>query len=512
MNGKDYGVVYLVGAGPGDPSLLTLRAKELIEKADVIFYDYLCNPKILDWSSSHCMKVYVGKIASKATYSQREIEEMLIAKAKEGKTVVRLKGGDPFLFGRGGEEAEALKKAGIPFEIVPGVSSALAVPAYAGIPLTHRNWASQLTIVTGHEDPLKESSALSWETIAKSKGTIVVLMGVERLAIIAKILLKQGMDPLTPMAIVSWGTLPYQKVITLKLADIGAGSHPSIDPPAVLIIGEVVRLREDLKWFEKRPLYGQKIVVTRTKEGSAKLAGKLANLGAEVLEIPTIRIVPQCLDENQIRLLKNIGSFYDWILFTSPTGVELFFKEFLKLTGDIRQLKGVKIGAIGTSTARAISLYNLPVEVIPEKFTSVDLARCFSLKRIKGLRFLLPRSALADEGILEFLTSLGASVDQWSLYDIQPETEDVRGDREKFKQTGAHWILFASASSVKYWYRLNLSCHDTSLLPKIISIGPQTTRALKELNQEVYIESKVHTIDGLVETLLEELRGNKQKD
>lgn len=506
------GKVYLVGAGPGDPSLLTLKAKELIGKADILLYDYLCNSEILDWASDHCTKVYVGKMAGKAAYSQRDIEEMLIAKATEGQLVVRLKGGDPFLFGRGGEEAEALKRAGIAFEIVPGVSSALAIPAYAGIPLTHRNWASMLTIVTGHEDPQKGATAVDWEALAQVKGTKVILMGVERLASIARNLLERGMNPQTPVAVITWGTLPSQKVVTLSLEDIVQGRHPGFDPPAVIVMGEVVRLREELQWFEKKPLYGQRVVVTRTKEGSARIAKKLQELGAEVLEIPTIRIVPSSLGDEQIRRLKKIEAFYDWLLFTSPTGVEIFFGHYLRLTGDIRGLKGIKIGAIGLTTAQAIGRYHLAVEVIPQKFTSMDLARCFLGKNIEGERFLLPRSTMADEGIVKFLTSLGACVEQWALYDIQPETEDVRGGREKFQKEGADWILFASASSVKYWNRLNLSCHDTSLLPKVISIGPQTTRALQDLHQEVYRESEIHTIDGLIETLLEEIKRKKKKD
>jgi len=512
MKDQKIGTVFLVGAGPGDPLLLTLKAKELIEKADFIFYDYLCNPEILDWASNHCRKVYVGKIAGKAAYSQREIEQLLISKAAEGKNVVRLKGGDPLLFGRGGEEAEALKQAGIPFEIVPGVSSALAVPAYAGIPLTHRNYASVLTIITGHEEPAKKSSAIGWETVAKLKGTKVILMGVERIGAIVRSLIESGMDPKTPLAIISWGTFPYQKVVESTLGDILSGTHSIFTPPAIIVIGEVVRLRKELQWFENKPLYGQRVVVTRTKEACSRLAKRLIELGAEVLEIPTIRIIPQPLDAKQKQILENIDAFYDWLLFTSPTAVDIFFDQFLQFTNDIRQLGKVKLGAIGKSTARAIASFHLHVDVIPEKFTSISLGECFYQRRIEGLRFLLPRSSLADDSLANALKTQGASVDQWSLYAIEPETEDVRGHRERFKHIGAHWILFASASSVRYWHQLNLQCHDTSLIPKVVSIGPLTTKALKDFQQEVYVESKEHSIDGLIETLLQVVKQNRAGD
>jgi uroporphyrinogen III methyltransferase/synthase len=496
------GRVYLVGAGPGSLDLVTLRAAKLIERAEVLVYDYLCNPALLDWAPETAEKIYAGKTASVHTLTQDEINALLIEKARAGKTVVRLKGGDPYVFGRGGEEGIALAQAGIPFEVVPGVSSAIAAPAYAGIPVTHRNVASQVTFITGHEDPTKPESMIDWAQLARLNGTKVFLMGVERLRDIAAQLLAHGAASGTPVALVRWGTTARQETITGTLATIADLVDKSgLKPPAVTIVGEVVNLRAELNWFEKLPLLGQRVVVARARRQAGSLSRKLARLGADVLEIPTIRIVPREPTEAQREKVATFGQHFDWVVFSSPNGAERFFELFAGGGIDIRALGSVKIAALGPATAAYIKKLQLRVDLQPAIYTSEALAAAFSNADVKGQRFCLPQGSLADPALVRNLEVRGASVESWILYDTEPETEDVNGARSRYLREGAHWVVFTSASTVENWHQLKLIPTAGAPVPKAVSIGPVTSAKLRELGYENRVEAPVQTLESIVETI-----------
>ena len=353
--GETRGRVYLVGAGPGALGLVTLRARELIRQADVLIYDYLCNPEMLRWARAEAETIYAGKSGASHTLTQDEINALLIARAGAGKNVVRLKGGDPYVFGRGGEEAQMLARAGISFEVVPGVTSAIAAPAYAGIPVTHRDFASTVTFVTGHEDPTKPESSIDWAQLARLRGTKIFLMGVERLREIVQRLIAEGADPSTPAALVRWGTTTRQESLVGTLDTVAElVEKRGFAAPAITIVGDVVRLRPDLNWFEELPLFGQRVVVTRTRRQAGMLTKRLAELGAEVLEIPTIRIVPVALGENERSKLAAFSEHFDWVIFNSPNAVELFFAAYFKERADLRGLGPVQLAAVGPATAAEI--------------------------------------------------------------------------------------------------------------------------------------------------------------
>jgi uroporphyrinogen III methyltransferase/synthase len=423
MSEAGAGRVYLVGAGPGSLDLVTLRAFELVKHADVIVYDYLVNPALLDWAPENAEKIYAGKIASAHTLTQDEINALLVEKARAGNTVVRLKGGDPYVFGRGGEEGIALAQAGIPFEVVPGVSSAIAAPSYAGIPVTHRNVASQVTFITGHEDPTKPESMINWGQLAQLNGTKVFLMGVERLRHIAAQLLAHGAAPAMPVALVRWGTTARQETITGTLATIAdlVEKH-QFKPPAVTIVGEVVNLREELNWFEKLPLLGQRVVVARARRQAGSLTRKLTRLGADVLEIPTIRIVPREPAEAQQKKVASFGQHFDWLVFSSPNGAERFFELFEAGGIDIRALGSVKIAALGPATGAHMRKLQLRVDLQPVIYTSEALAAAFSDVEVRGRRFCLPQGSLADPALARNIEARGAVVEPWILYETLPET------------------------------------------------------------------------------------------
>src|ERR1700726_3763106 len=368
MKKESKGLCVLAGAGPGDVGLVTLRAKEVLEEAQVVVYDYLCNPEILKWAPVDAEIVFAGKKSGQHTLRQDEINRLLVDRTKEGKRVVRLKGGDPFVFGRGGEEAEALAAAGLAFEIVPGVSSAIAVPAYAGIPLTYRDVASSFTVFTGHEDPAKEASAIDFEALVAGKGTLVMLMGMERLDAIVSQLLANGADLHLPVALIRWGTTGRQETVVGELGSI-VGAADGLQPPAIAIFGHVVELRDKLSWFEQRPLFGRRIVVTRTRKQAGALSAKLRLLGADVYEIPTIRVEPP---ENLLEFgeLVRDAFQYEWLIFTSVNGVDAFFDMFYRLYDDARSIGNVKIAAIGPATALRIKGFHLSVDLLPDEFVS----------------------------------------------------------------------------------------------------------------------------------------------
>jgi uroporphyrinogen III methyltransferase / synthase len=496
------GRVYLVGAGPGSLDLVTLRARELVGLADVVVYDYLCNPEMLRWVRPQTEIVYAGKSGAAHTLTQDEINALLVTRAQAGKQVVRLKGGDPYVFGRGGEEAQVLVRAGVPFEVVPGVTSAIAAPAYAGIPVTHRDFASTVTFVTGHEDPTKAESNIDWAHLAHLRGTKIFLMGVERLREIARRLIAEGADSTTPVALVRWGTTSRQESLEGTLATIAdLVEKQNFKAPVITIVGEVVKLRCELNWFEALPLFGRRVVVTRTRPQASELTRKLTRLGADVLEIPTIRIVPRELDAARAEKLKTFSTHFDWVVFTSPNAVARFFSEQARCLTDIRSLAGVKIAAVGPGTKNALAQFHLQVDLMPEIYTTENLAKKFLEINIAKLRFCLPHGDLADPLFAHALRERGASVEEWTLYETRPETEDPTGARARYLREGAHWITFTSASTAENWHALQLQPASGAPRPRAVSMGPVTSAALQLLGYEIAAESDASTLDSLVATI-----------
>jgi uroporphyrinogen III methyltransferase/synthase len=496
MADKNSGKCFLVGAGPGDLGLVTLRAKECIEGAQVIVYDYLCNPEMLKWAPQNAETIYAGKKAGAHTLTQDEINELLVAKTTEGKQVVRLKGGDPFLFGRGGEEALALIRAGLSVEIVPGVTSAIAGPAYAGVPVTHRESASHVTFFTGHEDPSKTESAIDFASLAKLGGTQVMLMGVERIAAIAKELIAQGARPDLPVALIRWATTARQQTLTGTLENIAERvAANGFEPPAIAVFGDVVKLRDQLNWFEGKPLAGKRIVVTRTRTQAGALTEQLRALGADVLELPTIRIEPPS-DLRAFAELVQDAHAYDWIVFTSPNGVNAFFDIFYKLYDDAREIGGARIAAIGPGTAQRIRDFRMHVDLQPKEFVAEGLVRAFKEEGgVENLRILLARAEKARDVLPNELSAMGAIVDEALAYRTVPETRDDNGARRRFTEEGADLITFTSSSTVENFMALGLPWPARM---QVASIGPVTSKTARELGLKVDVEARQHDIPGLV--------------
>src|SRR5438876_6272453 len=495
------GKVYLVGAGPGDPGLVTLRAKECIENADAIIYDHLANPETLGWARDDAEITYVGKTPGESRSNQNEINALLIKKAHEGKQVVRLKGGDPFVFGRGAEEAQAIAEAGIPFEVVPGITSSIAGPAYAGIPVTHRAHNSHVTFFTGHENPAKTESAIDYAALAKLGGTQVMLMGVERLGSITSEMLKHGVRGDLPVALVRWATTGQQETLTGTLGDIAQKAVTNaFAAPAVAVFGEVVTLRDKLNWYEKRPLLGKRIVVTRTRKQASVLSNKLRARGAHVIELPTIQIEPPT-DLREFAELVQDAHVYDWIVFTSANGVEAFFDIFFKLYDDAREIGAVRIAAIGPATAQRVKDFHLHVDLQPEEFVADAVAREFKKQgSIENLRILLVRAEKARDVLRRELSAAGAIVDEAFAYRTVPETRDTSGARHQLSQDGADLITFTSSSTVENFLALGLPWPKRM---RIASIGPITSKTARDQGLKVDIEARRHDIDGLVEAVRE---------
>jgi len=493
MSKKQIGICYLTGAGPGDLGLVTLRARAVLETADAVVYDYLCNPELLTWAPAQAERIYAGKKAGHHTLDQEVINALLIKLTREGKRVVRLKGGDPFLFGRGGEEAEALAAAKLPFEIVPGVSSALAAPAYAGIPVTHRGLTAQLTIFTGHEKTAKQESSVDYAQIAAQPGTKVMLMGVKRLAKITAELLKHGASPKLPVALVRWGTTGRQQTVRGPLSEIARiASEAQFTAPAVAVFGEVVNLRDKLNWFESKPLFGKRIIVTRTRSQAGVLSDKLRALGADTYDLPTIRIEPPA-DLLEFGQLVQECHAYDWIVFTSPNGVSAFFEMFFKIYDDTREIGGVRIAAVGPATAARVRDYHLHIDLQPEKFVAEAVIKAFQKDHtVENEKILIIRPEKARDVLSQELTKMGAIVDEAIAYRTVPET-DADGI-ERFRKEGADLITFASSSAVENFMALKLAI-PAGLLTA--SIGPLTSQSMRENGLRVDIEAKRHDIPGL---------------
>ena len=501
MTSRKKGIVYLVGAGPGDPGLLTIKAKECLEKADVVIYDYLANEAFLKHADEKAELIYVGKKGGDHTISQEEINALIVDKAQQGLTVVRLKGGDPFIFGRGGEEAEELAKAGVSFQVVPGVTSAVAVPAYAGIPLTHRDYTSTVAFITGHEDPTKETSSIAWDKLATCAGTLVFLMGVGNLPQIAKTLMEYGRPPDTPVALVHRGTVPAQKTVVGTLRDIAErAKKENLKPPAIIVVGDIVKLREALNWFENKPLFGKRIVVTRAREQASGFLGRLTELGAECIEFPTIQVVPpkswDPLDRAMMRLER-----YQWLLFTSVNGVKYFFDRLGDLGLDVRELKDMKVGAIGPKTAEAVHRKGIRPDLVPDEYRAEAVVEAFKKWDVKGIKILLPRAAKAREILPTELVKMGASVDEIPAYQtVKPDHDKgrVKGMLEKGE---IDMVTFTSSSTVSNFVEMFRAekRHLKAWMAHVdvACIGPVTAKTAEEKGLPVSLISEEYTIEAL---------------
>lgn len=497
MSAARQGVVYLVGAGPGDPGLMTARALELIASADAVFHDRLIPPGTLDGARAGAELVYVGKAPGKPSVPQDEIGERLVGAARTGKSVVRLKGGDPFVFGRGGEEGEALREAGVEFEVVPGVTAGVAATAYAGIPVTHRDDASAVAFVTGHEDPDKDESALDWDALARFPGTLVFYMGVKRLAGNAAALIAAGRDADEPAAAIERGTMEAQRTVVATLGTLAeAVEREAVEAPALIVTGSVVGRREALAWLERRPLHGRRVVVTRARAQASGLARRLRGLGAEVVELPAIRIEPRTGSEDVRGAVERIGE-YALIVLTSPNGVRLLFEALRAARLDARALAGATVAAIGPGTARALAGAGIAADVVPERFVAEALVEALAGVEIAGKRVLVARAAEARDVIPDYLAGRGADVDVVALYETV--REEASPEAVEAAQS-ADYVTFTSSSTVR-----NLTDALGDRFPtgaRVISIGPVTSEAVQDAGLTVHAEAQPHDVDGLVEALL----------
>jgi uroporphyrinogen III methyltransferase/synthase len=511
------GKVYIVGAGPGDTGLLTVRGLKYLQMADTIVYDFHLNAQVLNMANEAAEFIYAGKRGGTHTMKQEEINRVLVQKAKEGHTVCRLKGGDPFVFGRGGEEAEALSAEGIDFEIVPGVSSAIAAPAYAGIPLTHRLYSSSLAILPGYEDPSKKESSIDWAKLSQGVGTIVFLMTVRNIATVCRKLIDNGRSPKTPVAVVRWGTRADQTTIVSNLEEIAdTVKEKDIRPPAVMIVGEVVNLREHLRWYEKKPLFGYRILVTREDSGDLM---KLEDMGAEIISFPTIKVVPPS-DWRQLDwAIDRIGT-YHWMIFTSANAVRYFFERFFERDRDIRDLKGLRICSIGRKTASAVRRYGLKIDLIPEKFNAEGLVESFTKteshgtfpskssvignQTLKGIRFVLPRAEVAREVLPEKILELGGEIDIVTAYrTIKPEVHGKRL-RRFLKEGKISVATFTSAATFNNFISIiDEDVHDLLKGVSIAVIGPVTAKAVEKAGFSVDIMPEEATVNALAARIID---------
>jgi uroporphyrinogen III methyltransferase / synthase len=491
------GVVYLVGAGPGDPGLMTARSLELIAAADSIYYDRLIPPGALDGARADAELIYVGKQPGVPSVPQEEIGERLTRAARDGRSVVRLKGGDPFVFGRGGEEGEALREAGVEFEVVPGVTAGIAATAYAGIPVTHRDDASAVAFVTGHEDPEKAETALDWDALAAFPGTLVFYMGVKRLGENAAALIAAGRDPEQPAAAVERGTWPGQRTVSATLGTIAAMvEREGVGAPALIVIGQVAARREALAWLERRPLHGRTVVVTRARAQASGLAATLRSLGATVVELPAIRIESRITTDEVRAAAAAIGD-YDLVCLTSPNGVTLLFEALDGAGLDARALAGATVAAIGPGTARALAAGGITADIVPERFVAEALVEALAGVKVEGKRVLVARASEARDVLPDALRERGGEVDVVALYETVRETPD---DDAIEAAQGADYVTFTSSSTVK-----NLTEALGERFPtatRIVSIGPVTNESVRDAGLEVAVEADRHDVDGLLAALL----------
>ena len=504
------GIVSLVGAGPGDPDLITVGAVARLAEADVIVCDRLANPALLRHARVGAELIYAGKLPDRHTLTQDEINALLIEHGRAGKRVVRLKGGDPFVFGRGGEEAEALVAAGVAFEVIPGVTSAIAAPAYAGIPVTHRGVASSFAVITGHEDPTKDETAIDWAHLANGVDTLIFLMGVGRLDEIARQLITHGRAPSTPAAVIEWGTLPRQCSIGGTLGGIAAAAAAAgIGSPAVTVVGEVVRLRTDLRWFEAKPLLGKRVLVTRTRQQASDLSRLLAAQSAEPVELPALELVER-VDERvlaaAIETLRTSG--YGWTIFTSANAVDIFMARLHAASLDARAFARTRVAAVGSATAGALARHGIRPDIVPERYVAEGLVEVLATRPMRGTRVLLPRAEGARETLVDALTARGAVVDELILYVAAiPNTPDAEGLR-RLRGGQIDIATFASSSAV----RNLIAMLDGDVAPlasvRIAAIGPITAQTLRDAGLEPHIMPDEYTIEALVDAIVDDAMGS----
>ena len=505
------GKVFLIGAGPGDPGLLTIKAKECIEAADIVVYDYLASPLLLKYAKREAEVIYVGKKGGDHTLSQDKINLLLIEKAKQGFDVARLKGGDPFVFGRGGEEAQMLLSHGVPYEVIPGVTSAIAAPAYAGIPVTHRDHTSFVSFITGHEDPTKEDTSMQWDIYAKSNATLVFLMGVKNLENIVKNLVENGKPSDTPVALVRWGTTPQQQTVTGTLETIVERVREAkLKSPSIIIIGHVVSLRDELAWFDNRPLFGKRIVITRARTQASNLVSQLSKLGAACIEIPTIEISPP---EDITPLKESIENLkhYDWIVFTSVNGVKFFFDTLYEMGKDVRALGHLKFACIGPVTKERLRDHGIVSDILPQTYQAESVIEAFSGVEIKNKKILLPRAKVARTILPEELEKMGAKVDEVTAYETHLNQEGKKELMELLKNHEIDAVTFTSSSTVSNFMSFFDSEDEKKLLNNIVfaSIGPITSDTARFLGIEPDIEATEFTIPGLIDSLLNYYESHK---
>ncbi len=507
------GKVFFVGAGPGDPKLITLRGQEAIASSDVVVYDRLASPRLLRWMKAGAQKIYVGKLPDRHTLKQEEINALLLTLALEGKTVTRLKGGDPAVFGRVGEEALTLAEQGVPFELVPGVTSAIAVPAYAGIPVTHRGLTSSFAIVTGHECPKKDDSDIDWQKLATATGTIIFLMGVKNLAYICEQMIDCGRDPQTPVAVTQWGTCSEQRTVSGTLLSIVEQVQVArISSPAITIVGEVVRLREQLAWFERRPLFGRKIVVTRARSQASELVAQIEELGGEAIEFPVIetRAVSGQAERDALeRTMQQLPS-YDWLLFTSVNGVRYFFEALRRYGRDVRDVRA-QLAAVGAKTAALLEQYGLRVQTVPERFNGKQLADTL-IEHIQPIehieaseapqKILLARAQAANTELPHRLLAVGLTVDDVAFYETVLSADQDEYALEQIVQGRVDTITFTSSSTVTNFLAV-MAAHDYVPAPTthIVCIGPQTADTARAAGLQVTHMAEQATIESLVQVL-----------
>ena len=501
--------VYLIGAGPGDPGLLTLKAKAVLETADVVVYDYLANKSFLEFCRPDAEIIYVGKKGGDHTLPQGEINRLLVEKARQGKTVARLKGGDPYVFGRGAEEAEELLDEGLTFEVIPGVTSAVAAPAYAGIPLTHRTFASSVSFITGHEDPTKDASAHNWPALAQSASTLVFFMGVKNLPDISRRLIEGGRSPETPAALVRWGTTCRHRSVAGTLADIAQlAKEQGFTSPSLLVVGEVVSLRHRLGWFEAKPLLGKGVVVTRSREQASDLVRALTDMGACCYEFPTIEVVPLA-DTTPVRQAVDRLDCFDWLVFSSVNGVKHFWRELEALGKDARALGTLMVAAIGPATAKALADKGIRADFVPEKFVAEAVVQGLLAVQIGGKRVLIPRAAQAREVLPEELCKAGAQVEVLPVYETRPAAQDPQEILEAITQGEIHYLTFTSSSTVDNFFARIAPATLAPLRDKlaIACIGPITAATLRKHGFEPDIQPEDYTIAALAKALAQAAAG-----
>ncbi|MEN8256512.1 MAG: uroporphyrinogen-III C-methyltransferase [Thermodesulfobacteriota bacterium] len=507
------GKAYLIGAGPGDPGLITVRGREILKKAEVIIYDYLAGKKLLEYVPKDAEFIYAGKKGGvKHTHTQEEINQMLVDRVRAGKLVVRLKGGDPFIFGRGGEELEELVKAGLEFEAVPGVTSASAAATFAGVPITHRQYTSSVAFITGHEDPNRTESRVAWDKISTGVGTLVFYMGIKNLPSITANLIKNGRDPQTPVAIVRWASMPYQQSVVGTLENIAdLVKEKGIKPPALTIVGDVVRYRESLNWYEVRPLFGKRIVVTRTREQASELVSLLEENGAFCLEHATISIEPPDSWQEADAAIDNLKE-YDWVVFTSINAIHSFFRRLQEKGFDSRQMHGCRIAAVGRVTADCLLDYGLQADLLPEKFTGEGLVHALVEAGVNEQKVLIPRALEARKVLEDGLTKAGAQVSIAPVYQNLPPVAEGRKLREEIEAGEIDMVTFTSSSTVHNFVAM-LACKDnvelSKLLDKVLvaAIGPITAKTVEEYGLVVNVQPGTYTIPAMVDAIVSHATG-----